>query len=248
MAAAVLLVLVGVSLLSRAPDGSGTAASPSVPAGAPDATCEPSSIGETTARPVEPGPTSLGVPTLPLGEIPRGRYAWGAVLLSIDAPCWEHLQPVAAGTLLLSRTDVPTDVLAVTTAREAIDDPCLEGALVEPTVEAVEAWLRSRAERPAGEATELQVSGHPGRRLPITATADGACPLPRGSSEDALFGLPMISDWTAGGAADAILVDGPFPDGVTIIDVASSTPEALEAFRPLADEVIRSLDLLTAIP
>jgi hypothetical protein len=50
------------------------------------ATCAPTALGATTAEPVKPGPTSLGLPTLPEGDLPMGRYQFD-MLISIDAPC-----------------------------------------------------------------------------------------------------------------------------------------------------------------
>ena len=75
------------------------------------ATCAPSALGATTAKPVKPGPTAIGVPTLPEGDLPMGRYTFD-LFITIDAPCWQRLLSPVECFLATSVASLPKLVLA----------------------------------------------------------------------------------------------------------------------------------------
>ena len=140
------------------------------------ATCTASALGATTAAPVKPGPTSMGLPSLPQeGDLPMGRYSFSP-LLTIDAPCWRRL-PSALGEapLVLARSDVPTDRLTVARAYRQLVDPCDPISAVAPDVLAIAAWFRALPGVIVEDRPSVAIDGRDATVVRLTATAAGGC-------------------------------------------------------------------------
>jgi len=244
-----LIVIAVGSVACQAALGSPPAADRSTPIDA-SASCAPTDLGRTTAVPAEPGPTSLGADAVPYGDLPRGRYA-GDAWVHIDAPCWRRLPDPAPGTLLLARTDVPDDRVALRIGYRAMVDPCRAGALVDATPDAIEAWIRSADHVEVGAATSTTIGHVEARVLELRATTSGSCDVPRPGFEagdDALFGLPLLTSWQVGQAGRVAIVDGPVEGAIALVVVSSSDADALAAFRAIADPLVASIDFITAVP
>ena len=216
------------------------------------ATCTASALGATTAAPVKPGPTSMGLPSLPQeGDLPMGRYSFSP-LLRIDAPCWRRLpSALDEAPLVLARSDVPTDRLTVARAYRPLVDPCDPVSTVEPEVAAVAEWFRALPGVTVEERPSMTVDDREATVVRLTATAAGGCLTPppvldAGSS--ALFALPFVEGREPGHAADVAVLDHPATSAVTVIVTASADAAALERFGPLARRVIRSLMFDRPVP
>lgn len=207
------------------------------------ATCAPSALGATTAKPVKPGPTALGVPTLPEGDLPMGRYTFD-LFITIDAPCWQRLLSRVDGTLAFARSDVPGDRLTIARARRPMVDPCDPAKLVDLDVAAVATWFRSLREVTAEDRPSMRIDGRDATMLRLTATSAGACSdqVPGFDAGDpALFDLPFVQTRDAGQAADVAILDHPASHIVTVIVATADDATALDAFGPLVRRVLRSL-------
>ncbi len=245
---ALLVILAACGLATSTPTG------PTSTSVADDAlaTCKPSTLGATTAAPVKPGPTSMGIPSLPQeGDLPMGRYSYSP-LLTIDAPCWRRLPPLPDNDpLALARSDVPTDRLTIARTYLAAVDPCDPASSVDPDVATIGAWFRALPgvtvdDRPSMRIDELEATV-----LRLTATAAGGClgSAPGlGGGSPALFDLPFVAVREPGQAADVTLIGHPGTGGVTIIVTASADVAALDRFGPLARRVIRSLMFDRPVP
>jgi hypothetical protein len=208
------------------------------------ATCAPSALGATTAKPVKPGPTALGVPTLPEGDLPMGRYTFD-LFITIDAPCWQRLRSPVDGTLAFARSDVPDDRLTIARARRSMVDPCDPAKLVDLKVAAVATWFRALPGVTAEDRPSMRIDGRDATMLRLTATAAGACSdqVPGFDAGDAaLFGLPFVQTRDAGQAADVAILDHPTTKIVTVIVATAADATALDSFGPLVRRVLRSLE------
>ena len=209
------------------------------------ASCAPSALGATTAEPVKPGPTSMGLPSLPQeGDLPMGRYSFSP-LVTIDAPCWRRLPTTLGETpLVLARSDVPTDRLTVARAYRPLVDPCDPAAVVAPEVPAIAAWFRALPGVTVEDRPSMVIDSRDATVLRLTATAAGGCvappPILDGGSS-ALFTLPFVEAREPRNAADVAVLDHPATSSVTVIVTASDDAAALDRFGPLARRVIRSL-------
>ena len=209
-------------------------------------------MGATTATPVKPGPTSMGLPSLPQeGDLPMGRYSYSP-LLTIDAPCWRRLPSALAETpLVLARSDVPTDRLTVARAYRPLLDPCDPVSAVEPDVAAIAAWFRALPGVTAEDRPSMVIDGREATVVRLTATAAGGCVAPPPVLDDgssALFALPFVEAREPGHAADVAVLGHPATSAVTIIVTASADVGSLDRFGPLARRVIRSLMFDRPVP
>jgi hypothetical protein len=214
------------------------------------ATCTASALGATTAEPAKPGPTSLGIPTLPEGDLPMGRYQFD-MLVSIDAPCWRRLPSPVSGTLAFSRSDVTSDLLTIARARRAMVDPCGSSSLVERDVEAVAAWFRTLSGVTAEDRPSMRVDEQNATLLRLTATGAGACSaqVPGFDAGDgALFALPFVEARDPGQVADVTIFQHPTSQTVTVVVAMSDDVAALDQFGPLVRRVLRSLHFDYPVP
>ena len=214
------------------------------------ATCTASALGATTAKPEKPGPTSLGIPTLPEGDLPMGRYQFD-MLISIDAPCWRRLPSPVSGTLAFSRSDVPSDRLTIARARRPMVDPCGSGSLVDQDVAAVAAWFRTLTGVTAEDRPSMRVDERDATVLRLSATGAGACSpqIPGFDAGDAaLFGLPFVEARDAGQVADVTIFQHSPSKIVTVVVASSADAAALDRFGPLVRRVLRSLHFDYPVP
>lgn len=215
------------------------------------ASCAPSALGATTAEPVKPGPTSMGLPSLPQeGDLPMGRYSFSP-LLTIDAPCWRRLPPMPDNDpLALARSDVPTDRLTIARAYLPLIDPCDPASSVGLQVADVAAWFRALPGVTAADRPSMTIDDREATVVRLTATAAGGCdarpPWPRDGSAT-LFDLPFVEAREPDQAADIAVLDHAI-GGVTVIVTASADAAALDRFGPLARRVIRSLMFDRPVP
>jgi hypothetical protein len=213
-------------------------------------TCTPSTLGATTAEPVKPGPTSLGIPMLPEGDLPMGRYQFD-MLISIDAPCWTRLLSPVAGTLALSRSDVPSDRLSIARARRAMVDPCDSAKVVDQDVASVADWFSTLHGLTVEERPSMQVDEQDATVLRLSATVAGACSpqIPDFDTGDAaLFGLPFVETRDPGQVADVSIFRHPTSQIVTVIVATSADAAALDRFGPFVRRVLRSLHFDYPVP
>jgi hypothetical protein len=214
------------------------------------ATCTASALGATTAEPVKPGPTSLGLPTLPEGDLPMGRYTFD-LQISIDAPCWQRLLSPVDGTLALARSDVPDDRLTIARARRPMVDPCDATKVVDLNVAGVAAWFRALPGVTAEARPSMRIDGRDATVLRLSATAAGACSpqIPGSDAGDAaLFALPFVETRDPGQVADVTILDHATTDFVTVIVATSADAARLDQFGPFVRRVLRSLQFDRPVP
>ena len=207
------------------------------------ATCAPSALGATTAKPVKPGPTAIGVPTLPEGDLPMGRYTFD-LFITIDAPCWQRLLSPVDGTLEFARSDVPNDRLTIARARRPMVDPCDPAKLVDLNVAAVATWLRTLRGVTAEDRPSMRIDGRDATMIRLTATSAGACSdqVPGFDAGDpALYGLPFVQTRDAGQAADVAILDHPTTHIVTVIVATADDATTLDDFGPFVRRILRAL-------
>ena len=207
------------------------------------ATCTGSALGATTAKPVKPGPTAIGVPTLPEGDLPMGRYTFD-LFMTIDAPCWQRLLSPVDGTLAFARSDVPDDRLTIARARRPMVDPCDPAKLVDLNVAAVATWFRALRGVTAEDRPSMRIDGRDATMLRLTATSAGECSdqVPGFDAGDpALFALPFVQTRDAGQAADIAILDHPTTKIVTVIVATADDASSLDSFGPFVRRILRSL-------
>ena len=243
-----LFAVVGCGRATPSPAGP---TSTSVPDDAA-ASCTPTALGATTAEPVKPGPTSMGLPSLPQeGDLPMGRYSFSP-LLTIDAPCWRRLPTaLGEGPLVLARSDVPTDRLTVARAYRPLVDPCDPAAVVALDVLEIAAWFRGLPGVTVEDRPSMVIDSRDATVVRLTATAADGCvtppPILDGGSS-ALFALPFVEAREVGHSADVAILDHPATGAVTVIVSASADAGALDRFGPLSRRVIRSLMFDRPVP
>jgi hypothetical protein len=246
--AGLALVVAGCGRATPTPTG---VTSTSVPDDAA-ATCAASELGATTAAPVKPGPTSMGLPSLPQeGDLPMGRYS-SSPLLTIDAPCWRRLPPLPDNNpLALARSDVPTDRLTIARAYLPAVDPCDPSSSVDADVASIAAWFRALPGVTVEDRPSMRIDDLEATVLRLTSTAAGGCAAPApglGGGSPALFDLPFVAAREPGQAADVTLVGHPTTGGVTVIVTASADAAALDRFGPFALRLMRSLMFDRPVP